>query len=194
MKKKIIILFFLFFCVTNFYAQTEERAPNGPRGVKNKRDELRRRQEVWKTYNVNGDLISEIEYKNDKKEGKCTIFYPGGGEVGEKTREESQYFDGKKDGPFIKKYLSGQVSEEGEYNLKLKIGKWTQYYEDGQIKTDGNYVLGKKDGEWKTYNRKGVLTKTTNYSYVAPAPTPKKNDSKKPGVNKPGANKPVQKK
>ena len=183
-KKKLIILFILFLCVSNFYAQTEERAPNGPRDVKNKRDEMRRRQEVWKTYNVDGDLISEIEYKNDKKEGKCTIFFPGGGDKGEKTKEESQYFDGKRDGPYLKKYLSGQTATEGEYNLQLKIGKWTSYYEDGQVKAEGNYVAGKMDGEWKWYNRKGVLTKTVNFSATAPPPAPKKTDSKKPAGNK----------
>jgi antitoxin component YwqK of YwqJK toxin-antitoxin module len=187
--KKLIILFILFLCVSGINAQTEERALNGPRNVKNKRDELRRRQEVWRTYNIDGDLISEFEYKNDKKEGKCTTFYPGGGEKGEKIKEETQYFDGKKDGPSIKKYLSGQTAEEGEYNLKLRVGKWAFYYEDGQVKTEGEYIAGKKDGEWKTYNRKGVLTKTINYSNVAPAPAPKKADSKKPGGNKPAQKK-----
>ena len=178
MYKKITICIFLIFCVLASYSQTEERAPNGPRGVKNKRDELRRRQEVWKTYSAFGDLINETEYKNDKKEGKCTIYYPV---EGDKVCEEIQYFDGKKDGTYVKKYISGQVAIEGENNLGLRVGLWTSYYEDGQIKTEGNYILGKKDGEWKTYNRKGVLTKTINYSIViTPIITKKVKDDKKP--------------
>lgn len=174
MFKKIIISLFLSFCVSFSFSQTEEPAPNGPRGVKNKRDELRRRQEVWKTYNINGDLISEIEYKNDKREGKCIIYYAGGGEKGEKVKEEIQYFDGKKDGSYVKKYLSGQTAMEGEYNLGLRVGAWTFYYEDGQVKSEGTYILGKKNGEWKTYSRKGILTKTINHSAIAPAPVVKK--------------------
>ncbi len=164
MYKKIIIYAFLSLNILISYSQTEERVPFGPRGVKNKRDELNRRQEVWKIYNIYGYLISETEYKNDKKEGKCTVYYPV---EGGKVKEEIQYFDGKKDDAYIKKYISGQTAVEGSFNLGMRIGLWTFYYEDGQTKTTGNYILGKKDGEWKTYNRKGVLTKTINYSIVA---------------------------
>lgn len=175
MYRKLKILVILFCCFLASYSQTEERAPFGPRSVRNKRDELRRRQEVWRTYSAYGDLISEIEYKNDKKEGKATIYFPGGGEKGEKIKEEIQYFDGKKDGTYIKKYLSGQTEVEGTFNLKYRVGLWTYYYEDGQTKMEGNYVMGRKDGEWKYYNRKGALTKVVNYSAVAvPPPTAKK--------------------
>jgi antitoxin component YwqK of YwqJK toxin-antitoxin module len=186
--KKLKILFILLCCIATSYSQTEERVPNAPRGVKNKRDELRRRQEVWKVYSNYGDLISETEYKNDKKEGKCTIYYPEGGDTGGKPKEEIQYFDGKKDGPYVKKYLSGQTALEGENNLGVRVGLWTAYYEDGQIKTEGNYVSGKKDGEWKYYNRKGVLTKVVNYTIVVVPPAAKtKTDTKtkgKPAIKK----------
>ena len=181
MNKKIIICFFLVFSVLSSNSQTEERAPNGPRSVKNKRDELRRRQEVWKVYSAYGDLISETEYKNDKKEGKCLIYFPEGGDKGEKLKEEIQYFDGKKDGSYVKKFLSGQTEAEGTFNLGMRDGPWTFYYEDGQVRTEGKYELGKKSGEWKSYNRKGVITKTIDYSrIVPPAPTvKKKTDTKK---------------
>lgn len=162
------------FCVSDSYAQTEERAPNGPKKVRNKRDELRRRQEVWRTYSAYGDLISEIEYKNDKKEGKCIIYYAGGGDKGEKVKEEIQFFDGKKDGAYIKKYLSGQTMAEGDYNLGKRNGPWAFYYEDGQVKTEGTYEQGKKIGEWKIYNRKGGLTRTINHSLPPPPPPAKK--------------------
>lgn len=179
MFKTIAISLFLSFFVLASYSQTEERAPNGPKKVRNKRDELRRRQEVWRTYNAYGDLISEIEYKNDKKEGKCIIYYPGGGEKGEKVKEEIQYFDGKKDGSYVKKFLSGQTMAEGEYSMGMRIGSWTFYYEDGQVKTEGKYELGKKVGEWKIYNRKGVLTKTFNYSIIATPIIKKAKETKK---------------
>jgi antitoxin component YwqK of YwqJK toxin-antitoxin module len=184
--KRILSYLIFVFCVLTSYSQTEEKAPFGPRGVKNKRDELRRRQEVWKTYDGYGDLISEIEYKNDKKEGKSTIYYQGG----EKVKEESQYFDGKKDDAYVRKYVSGQTAIEGTYNLGVKIGLWTSYYEDGQVKMEGNYVNGKKDGEWKIFNRKGVLVKSINFSATAPPPPA----AKKPVNGKNGTNKPAIKK
>lgn len=176
----------LLVIITTTFSQTEEKAPNGPRGVRNKRDELRRRQDVWRTYNSYGDLISEIEYKNDKREGKCIIYYPGGGEKGEKVREESQYFDGKKDGPFARKYISGQVAIEGEYSLKQRTGQWTSYYEDGQIKSEGTYKNGAKVGVWKLYNRKGELVKSTDYSAPPPPkPTPTQTTNNKKGGHAP---------
>lgn len=185
MYKKIIVYIFLAFSVLISYSQTEERAPNGPRSVRNKRDELRRRQEVWRTYSAYGDLISEIEYKNDKKEGKCIIYYAGGGEKGEKVKEEIQFFDGKKDGAYVKKYLSGQTMAEGDYSLGKRVGAWSFYYEDGQVRTEGNYEQGKKVGEWKIYNRKGILTRTINHSLAPPPPVIKKTTDGKTNKHSP---------
>jgi antitoxin component YwqK of YwqJK toxin-antitoxin module len=190
-KKIVSILIVLLVFIASSYSQTEERAPNGPRSVRNKRDELRRRQDVWRTYNSYGDLISEIEYKNDKREGKSIIYYPGGGEKGEKVREECQYFDGKLDGPYTRKYISGQVAIEGNYELKQRVGLWTSYYEDGQVKYEGSYDKGRKVGVWKVYNRKGVLAKSVDYS--AP-PIPKPSPAKKETPNaKPGGHAPIKK-
>ena len=189
MFKKIIIYLFLFFCLSASYSQTDSLAQKkqsqdansqtdsltqkkkSPAAnsqtdnfvqkkklleANNKRDQLNRRQDVWKIYNADGILISQIEYKNDKREGKCIIYYPV---EGAKVKEEIEYFDGKKDGSYVKKYISGQTAIEGAYALGLRTGSWSFFYEDGQVRTEGNYEDGKRDGEWKSSNRKGELTR-----------------------------------
>jgi antitoxin component YwqK of YwqJK toxin-antitoxin module len=174
MQKKILISFlFLFLGVSLMHAQTEERPANGPKGVKNVRDELNRKQGVWSTYNTNGDLLKREEYVNDKKEGLTTIYFSGGGPEPEKIREETYYFAGKKDSISTKKYLSQQTSVEGTFDMGKKHGKWTTYYEDGQIKAEGSFIKGNRDGEWKWYNRKGVLIRKTIYSNGVDAGTAK---------------------
>jgi len=174
MQKKILFSFLVFFLgVSLSHSQTEERPANGPKGVKNVRDELRRRQGVWSSYNANGDCISRIEYVNDKREGLTTLYYPGGGPEPEKIREETYYFGGKKDSISTKKYLSGQTSLEGTFDMGKKDGKWVSYYEDGQIKQEGSFVKGKRDGEWKWYNRKGVVVRKSTYTNGVDANAPK---------------------
>jgi antitoxin component YwqK of YwqJK toxin-antitoxin module len=174
MQKNILIcLMILFAGFSSLYSQTEERPANGPRGVVNVRDELRRRQGPWSFYNGEGDLLNRTEYVNDKKEGLSTVYYPGGGPNPEKIREETYYFAGKKDSISVKKYLSGQLQVEGSYDMGKKDGKWTAYYEDGQIRFEGAYKAGKRDGEWKFYNRKGVLVKSTNFVNGVDGSSPK---------------------
>lgn len=197
MSKNIFIcLLVLFASIVATYAQTEERPANAPKGVKNVRDELRRRQGPWSYYNLEGDLLNKTEYVNDKKEGLSIIYYPGGGPNPEKVKEESNYFAGKKDSTCIKKYLSGQTQVEGLYDMGKKDGKWTAYYEDGQIKYEGTYKKGKREGEWKWYSRKGVLVKTVNYVNGSDGSAPKTNakagDKKGGGDNK-GAPAPAKK-
>lgn len=195
MQKKILLFSFLFsfLGVSMSYSQTEERPANGPKGVKNVRDELRRRQGVWSAYNANGDCISRIEYVNDKREGLTTIFYPGGGPEPEKIKEETYYFGGKKDSISTRKFLSGQTSIEGTFDMGKKDGKWVSYYEDGQIKVEGNFIKGKRDGEWKWYNRKGEIVKKASYSNgidgSAPKVTAKSKDAKAKGAAKPAPTK-----
>lgn len=196
MRNNILIcLLVLFASITNSYAQTEERPANAPRGVKNVRDELRRRQGPWSFYNGEGDLLNRTEYVNDKKEGLSVIYYPGGGPNPEKVREETYYFAGKKDSVSVKKYLSGQTQVEGSYDMGRKDGKWTAYYEDGQIKYEGTYKKGKREGEWKWFNRKGVLIKTTNYvnGVDASAPKPNAKGGDKKGGDKKGGSAPAKK-
>jgi antitoxin component YwqK of YwqJK toxin-antitoxin module len=192
MRKIILICLLVFLGVETSYSQTEEHPANGPRGVKNVRDQLRRRQGDWSSYNNDGDLLSRIGYVNDKREGLTTIYYQGGGPESDKIKEETYYFGGKKDSISIKKYLSGQTSVEGSFEMGKKDGKWTSYYEDGQIKVEGSYKLGKRDGTWKWYNRKGKLVKTASFANgvdsSAPKPAPAKpGDKSKDGKGKPPA-------
>ena len=51
-----------------------------------------------------GQKRSETNYKNGKKDGKCTTWHENGG-----LRLESSYKDGKRDGMWVKRDTNGQI-------------------------------------------------------------------------------------
>lgn len=144
-------------------AQREERPLNAPASDKKHRnvwDERGRKQGVHKMYSVNEILIWEIEYVNDKKHGLCLKYYAANG----KLKEESYYFDGRREGEYKKMYFSGNTNMEGEYIDGKRTGHWTKYSNlTTEVLYEGDYEEGKKSGEWKYYDSKGGVKAKGNY-------------------------------
>ena len=82
-------------------------------------------------YDINGDLKSEIEYKNDVFNG-----------IYKDQSSEGVYLDGKKNGIW-KTYLNGEVLSEIEYKNDVFNGIYKT------LSDQGFYVSGVKDGLWK---------------------------------------------
>tara|TARA_B110000977_G_C11056557_1_gene484303 strand:- start:250 stop:669 length:420 start_codon:yes stop_codon:yes gene_type:complete len=74
-----------------------------------------------------------------------------------------QYFDGKRNGSFRHWYENGQLMNEGFYKNGKMLGPWMSYYANGHLKNSGTYkytesgVYSRKDGEWKYYYENGQL-------------------------------------
>nr|ADI16927.1 uncharacterized protein conserved in bacteria [uncultured Marinimicrobia bacterium HF0010_18O13] len=110
-------------------------------------------------YDINGDLKSEIEYKNDVFNG-----------IYKDQSSEGVYLDGKKNGIW-KTYLSGEVlseieykndvfdgiyktlSDQGFYVSGVKDGLWKELDSINNIISEGSYVEGKKNGLWIKTNQ-----------------------------------------
>src|SRR6476620_542991 len=71
----------------------------------------------WKYYHENLPDIMTIEnYKAGKLHGKRTVFYRGSGVAGEENiAEETNYSNGKKNGPYKKYTLKGVLLEDSNY-------------------------------------------------------------------------------
>lgn len=196
--------------------QIEERPQYAPRSEKHKnvRDELGRKQGLWKYYNRERVLTIEITYLNDIKHGPSIRHNSYNGVV----TEESGYFNGKRDGEYKRYNYNGTLTTEGNYAMGRRIGNWVTYYVvNGEKRTEGAYnTNGKKDGNWKYYTSKGTMKSEGDYKngvrdgtwvfygpdgsrteekkfqngkeigVVSSSPVPKKN-TKKQG-NKPGQN------
>jgi len=110
-------------------------------------------------YYPNGQIYMQgIEDYEGNRNG-VTKYYYGNGQL----KSEMTYKDSKLDGIFKSYYKNGQLSEEGNVKSKdhvkhaLQDGVWSKYYENGQLKTQGKYKDGKKQGLWKKWHRHGEI-------------------------------------
>lgn len=156
--KRTLVFVFLTFVFIQAYSQTSERPEWGPRSERNVRDELGRKQGVWKYYYNTGEIRMEINYTNNLIEGVYKDYYSGG-----KVKEECNFIGGKRDGEYKKYFISGQIALEGKYYLGKKDEKWIGYFEDGQIKREFEFKRGVPDGVWKTLDRKGNIISNVTY-------------------------------
>lgn len=118
------------------------------------------KQGLWRFYNRDGQLLREVNYKNDVKHGACIIYYPLTG----KPKEESNFYDGKREEEYKTYYMTGELKCEGSYKDNKKDGLWSTYDRvSGEKRTEGNYKENKKDGEWSYWNSKGQLMSKGKY-------------------------------
>ncbi|HNZ43772.1 MAG TPA: hypothetical protein PLB59_06190 [Bacteroidales bacterium] len=125
-------------------------------------DELGRKQGLWKYYTRDKTLVMEISFQNDVKHGPCIRHSSATGAV----IEESNYFNGRRDGEYKRYDIKGTIISEGQYVNGRKSGKWTTYYTvNGEKKSEGEYQSGKREGVWANYNSKGTLRAKGAYKY-----------------------------
>lgn len=197
------------------FGQTEERPRYAPFSDKhrNARDELGRKQGLWKYYTLNRVLVLEITFQNDVKHGPFIRHSSSNGVI----TEESNYFDGRRDGEIKKYNYNGTLITEGNYLMGKKTGTWISYYpvngekraqgsydnngkqtgnwqyftSKGNLKAEGGYKSGLREGVWKLYSADGSRSEEKKFQggkevgVVTAAANPKKPGKKLPQTNKP---------
>ena len=112
--------------------------------------------ETKTTYYENGEVLSEINYKDENRDGQCIYYWENG-----QVFSEVNFKAGKTEGLYKSYYENGQLKEEGNYKYtdegvySRKDGTWKTYYKNGQLKIESTI----KDGipiEWKTYDKDGT--------------------------------------
>lgn len=196
-KFKQLILIFLLSLGGFAMAQEEEFIEIRPkyrskadRDHYNKYDLTGKRWGVWKIYNRDRVLISEIEYERGRKHGVAIRYHSRTG----KPLEIKNYQHGKLDGPYEKYSPLGELLIEGEYTMGKKSGVWTYNYPSGTIRKTGTYVNNLKEGTWEFYDRKEELVKKVVYTKGMPPKDPEPAKEKKDSTATNGKKKKVVKK
>ena len=112
------------------------------------------KQGVWKEFWSNGDLKSEVSYKNNKKQGLEINWF----DDLDCVEHESYYKDGVLDGPSI--YYSKKCKKDffETYKNGIKEGLELSYYPNGNIKAEGNFKKGNLNGYYRVYDKKGKFS------------------------------------
>ena len=112
------------------------------------------KQGVWKEFWPNGDLKSEVSYKNNKKQGLELHWF----DEPDCVELEAYYKDGVLDGPSI--YYSKKCKKEffETYRNGLKDGLELEYYSNGRVKAEGKFKKGNLDGYYKVFDKNGSFS------------------------------------
>lgn len=104
-------------------------------------------------YNEGGKLAAEGLYQGRQKDSVWT-YYSGRDTTLVLMRES--YSMGSLNGPVMRYYDSGAISEQVNWQNNLRDGAWLQYYEDGKMRLQANYHQGLLNGPYKVWYRNEI--------------------------------------
>ena len=115
-----------------------------------------------------GNYIEQSEWRNGKRHGISTLYYPNGN-----VRCEGRFFEGAPAGAFTEYNSKGQLTRHFTFpkDGREATGVYTDYYQneahsvEGCIRSKGAFKAGQREGVWKHYDKEGNLILTENYSH-----------------------------
>lgn len=146
------------FDSTGNYAQTTLFYEDGTKAAEglyfqNKKDS------TWKYYSYYTQELTLLEnYNKGLKNGISIQYYPNGNIV-----EEIEWENNRKDGKWNQYFENGTQKLKASFTNDLRNGRFTFYYPSGQEEIVGEYLNGNKEGEWKYFDEEGEETLTINY-------------------------------
>lgn len=78
-------------------------------------------------------------------------------------KEETEYFNGVKEGKRKVWYRSGQLYKSGTMKSDRWHGKYQEWYENGSPKLSGQYMDGQQHGEWVFFDKEGNNLPNLNF-------------------------------
>jgi antitoxin component YwqK of YwqJK toxin-antitoxin module len=110
--------------------------------------------ELVRKYNDDGILlsISQVDEKGYVHGIKVNYY-----EDGKTIHSKVTYMHGRKEGPAIWYYKSGQIYEHTNFHYGRRQGVTRRYYEDGTLMEEVTYKQGEELPGKKVYNRDGEL-------------------------------------
>lgn len=127
---------------------------------------------VWTYFSAPGVKQAEIEYKNDRRDGKSVTWYPSG-----QKETETFWADDVEHGPSFAWYENGRKRSLGAARhgrpdgvwkwfdaegglvctsvLAEGSGTWHVFDDNGVRRASGEYVSGRRSGEWIFYDERG---------------------------------------
>lgn len=80
--------------------------------------------------------------------------------------QQGMISEGKKQGPWLEFWITGQLKSKGDYNDGKKTGPWLLFYTNGQLMGKGDYLENKENGKWLYYFRDGVINQKASGTYT----------------------------
>lgn len=140
-------------------------------------------KDIVKSYYENGNLKSELRYKDGHLNGECRWYFPNGKPElsinyvmdtlqGESLRwyengfmqSRCFYKDNEYDSVFESYNVTGKLLKKEYYKKGVKHGALTQWYDSGKLFIEGNYNEGMFDGRWIIYYENGSVGSTATYN------------------------------
>jgi antitoxin component YwqK of YwqJK toxin-antitoxin module len=103
-------------------------------------------------------LISEDEYKNNRKNGLSVKYFPN-----KNPSEKLTYVNDVRTGEWLQYYSSGKIFIRATFADDKLQGKYSVYFENGNPEYLGQYKDDARDGTWLKYNREGIVITKINY-------------------------------
>ena len=108
-------------------------------------------------YDKQGNIITQGEYIEGKKEGEWIVY------VGD-SKDVIEYSDGFMNGWYRSYFPDGDLRYEGKYVDDNPNGEHIWYWENKKLRQQGVYVMGRKNGDWKKWDKEGVLQILISYT------------------------------
>ncbi len=98
-------------------------------------------------------VVEQGNYKNSRKQGLWTFFFPSG-----KTKSEIEYVNSRPNGAYKTYYENGQIEEEGNWKNNRNTNNFKRYHSNGQVAQEFAFnETGKRDGKQKYFYEDGTL-------------------------------------
>jgi len=116
-----------------------------------------RKDSLWKSFDIHGNLVSKELYKNNKLNGPKEIYYLQDQlETGKLAIAQIETFlDSLLHGPYMAYFSSGKIKEKGFYDKGMKQGVWEIFHPTGALSTKIKFRDGKAYGYSISYDEKG---------------------------------------
>lgn len=100
---------------------------------------------------VSGKLL-EYNVLNGKKNGEFSLKYMTG-----ILAMKGRIIDNRNQGLWNYYYPDGKLESSGYFRDDLPDSTWTWFFQNGNMKETGKFSLGKREGKWLSYNNDGRL-------------------------------------
>lgn len=108
---------------------------------------------LWTRYFPNGNKQSEIEYVNGRPKGSYKTYYDNGN-----VEEDGNWIRQQNIGSFSRYYNNGKKMQEFSFTDDgVREGKQLYFYENGNVEVEVSMVNGQENGVMKRYYENGDL-------------------------------------
>lgn len=124
-----------------------------------------KKDSVWLSFGPSGKLSNKTTYKNDSIDGVMTIYFvtEDPNDTRQIVSEVYNYVNGKREGDYVRYFISGVVMEKGKYVNNRKDGIWEEFHPNGKRAMLKRYKNGVEHGWWVVYNEKMERIKEVYY-------------------------------